>query len=72
VINFNSALIAWLSGRELKHNEDKAGFEHWDSTERNTSLKVQPFEPTLGLRGFSRRLWHRFFDQTIFLLPGGR
>ena len=55
----------------MNHNEDKAGLQHWDNTERNTSLKLQPFEPTPGLRGYSRRLWHRFFDQTFSMLPGG-
>jgi hypothetical protein len=39
-------------------NDDKAGREYWDKSERNQSVEFEAFGPLPGVRGYGRRMWH--------------
>jgi 2-polyprenyl-3-methyl-5-hydroxy-6-metoxy-1,4-benzoquinol methylase len=56
---------------EQASNDDKAGKEYWDSSERNQSVEFQPFGTLPGVRGFGRRAWHQAFLRA-FGDSGGR
>lgn len=46
-------------------NIDKAGLEHWNQTERNSSIPLEAFDPIPGIRGFGRRQWHEMFIDSL-------
>lgn len=52
------------------NNLDKAGLDHWDSTERNTDIPLESFDPLPGLRGFGRRLWHETLTKALASVGG--
>lgn len=52
------------------NNLDKAGVDHWDSTERNTDIPLESFEPLPGVRGFGRRLWHETLTNALAHVGG--
>lgn len=51
--------------REDSQNVDKAGVSHWDSTGPNTHTPLESFEPTPGVRGFGRRMWHEMLSEAL-------
>ena len=46
-------------------NQDKAGEDYWNKTERNQKIECQPFAPIGGIRGFARRKWHNAFERAF-------
>jgi 2-polyprenyl-3-methyl-5-hydroxy-6-metoxy-1,4-benzoquinol methylase len=50
---------------QSKDNVALAGKDHWDNSERNVHVELQPFAPFPGIRGFGRRMWHEAFQRTL-------
>jgi 2-polyprenyl-3-methyl-5-hydroxy-6-metoxy-1,4-benzoquinol methylase len=50
---------------DISGNDDKAGKEYWDRSERNQGVEFEAFGPLPGVRGFARRAWHRAFKRTF-------
>ena len=51
--------------KTISKNDDKAGVEYWDRTDRNVTKEGSAFSPLPGIRGFGRRSWHVFFQESL-------
>lgn len=51
--------------RTSNRNIDKAGKEHWNSTERNQHVDMGAFAPDVGVRNVAKRMWHEMFESAI-------
>lgn len=54
----------------IDKNEDKAGKEYWDKTERNQNVAFQPFSSNGSVRAFGKRMWHRAFLKAFSSITG--